>query len=99
MTAGLEGRIERTGSPARYESRIRDHHPRLVCRKCGTVTDVDCVAGHATCLEPSAAAGFEIDAAEVTFWGLCPACQPAAENSGSPPGAAGATHHSHQPQE
>jgi Fur family ferric uptake transcriptional regulator len=51
------------------------HHHHLVCRNCGTVTDVGCAAGHTTSVEPAAAAGFEIGEAEVTFWGLCPACQ------------------------
>jgi Fur family ferric uptake transcriptional regulator len=46
-----------------------------VCRNCGTVTDAGCAAGHAMCVEPAAAAGFEVGEAEVTFWGLCPACQ------------------------
>ncbi len=32
-------------------------------------------AGPAPCLEPAASAGFAIDRAEVTFWGLCPDCQ------------------------
>ena len=47
----------------------------MVCRGCGAISDVDCAVGEAPCLEPSAAHGFVIDEAEVTFWGLCPACQ------------------------
>jgi Fur family ferric uptake transcriptional regulator len=73
--AGLLRRIEPSGSPARYEARVGDNHHHLVCRNCGAVTDVDCVVGHAPCLEPASAAGYDIDEAEVTFWGLCPACQ------------------------
>jgi Fur family ferric uptake transcriptional regulator len=46
-----------------------------VCRSCGTAADVECAVGAAPCLEPSDAAGFVVDEAEVTFWGLCPACQ------------------------
>jgi Fur family ferric uptake transcriptional regulator len=71
---GLARRIEPAGSPARYEGRAGDNHHHVVCRVCGTVGDVDCVVGHAPCLEPSAADGFVIDEAEVTFWGLCRAC-------------------------
>jgi Fur family transcriptional regulator, stress-responsive regulator len=63
------------GSPARYESRVDDNHHHIVCRRCGTVAGVDFVVGHAPCLEPAAGAGFAIDEAEVTFWGLCPRCQ------------------------
>ncbi|HLT10119.1 MAG TPA: Fur family transcriptional regulator [Micromonosporaceae bacterium] len=72
---GLARKIEPAGSPARYERRAGDNHHHLVCRRCGTVVDVDCVVGHAPCLEPSSEHGFVIDEAEVTFWGLCPSCQ------------------------
>lgn len=74
-TAGLLRRIEPAGSPARYESRTGDNHQHIVCRRCGTVADVDRVTGHTPCLEPLASAGFAIDRAEVTFWGLCPLCR------------------------
>jgi len=73
--AGLLRRIEPAGSPARYESRTGDDHHHLVCRRCGAVADVDCVTGHAPCLEPAGSGGFTIDEAEVTFWGVCPRCQ------------------------
>jgi len=73
--AGLARRIEPAGSPALYESRVGDNHHHVVCRGCGAIADVDCAVGHAPCLEPSASLGFEVDEAEVTFWGLCPLCQ------------------------
>lgn len=73
--AGLARRIEPAGSPARYEARAGDNHHHVVCRGCGVVADVDCTVGEAPCLDPSNAHGFEVDEAEVTFWGLCPTCQ------------------------
>ena len=73
--AGLLRRIEPAGSPALYERRIGDNHHHVVCTGCGAVEDVDCVHGAAPCLTPSSTAGFAITTAEVTFWGLCPACQ------------------------
>lgn len=73
--AGLVRRIEPAGSPARYETRVGDNHHHVVCRSCGAITDVDCVIGEAPCLSPADASGFVIDEAEVTFWGLCPACK------------------------
>lgn len=76
--AGLLRRIEPAGSPARYETRVGDNHHHLVCRDCGATHDVDCVLGAAPCLQPEGAGGFAIEAAEVTFWGLCPDCQAAA---------------------
>jgi Fur family ferric uptake transcriptional regulator len=73
--AGLARRIEPAGSPARYEGRAGDNHHHIVCRGCGAVADVDCAVGEAPCLDPSTTHGFELDEAEVTFWGLCPSCQ------------------------
>src|SRR5580704_5839303 len=73
--AGLVRRIEPAGSAARFEGRVGDNHHHIVCRSCGVVADVDCAVGHAPCLEPAASAGFAIDEAEVTFWGLCEHCQ------------------------
>jgi Fur family ferric uptake transcriptional regulator len=73
--AGLARRIEPAGSPALYEARAGDNHHHVVCRGCGTISDVECVLGEAPCLDPDNAPGFEVDEAEVTFWGLCPTCQ------------------------
>ncbi len=76
--AGLIRRIEPAGSAALYERRIGDNHHHIVCSACGAVADVDCVIGESPCLTPSSTAGFTIQTAEVTFWGLCPGCQAAA---------------------
>ncbi|MFC8847289.1 MULTISPECIES: Fur family transcriptional regulator [unclassified Micromonospora] len=73
--AGLSRRIEPAGSPARYEARAGDNHHHVVCRGCGEIADIDCAVGERPCLDPNIAHGFEVDEAEVTFWGLCPACQ------------------------
>ncbi|WP_425455319.1 Fur family transcriptional regulator [Allorhizocola rhizosphaerae] len=73
--AGLARRIEPAGSPARYEARTGDNHHHIVCRACGVIADVDCAVGSAPCLDPSQTHGFELDEAEVTYWGLCPACR------------------------
>ncbi|WP_349899449.1 Fur family transcriptional regulator [Parafrigoribacterium soli] len=73
--AGIIRRIEPAGSPARYERRVGDNHHHVVCTSCGEIADVECVVGHAPCLTPSDSSGFTVELAEVTFWGLCPACQ------------------------
>jgi Fe2+ or Zn2+ uptake regulation protein len=72
---GLIRRIQPVGSPARYEDRVNDNHHHLICRLCGDVVDVDCVVGAAPCLEASDNVGFEIDEAEIAFWGRCAQCQ------------------------
>ena len=73
--AGLVRRIQPSGSVARYELRVGDNHHHVVCRSCGTTSDVDCAVGQAPCLDPAQTHGFVVDEAEVTYWGLCPACQ------------------------
>ncbi|WP_433461346.1 Fur family transcriptional regulator [Spirillospora sp. CA-128828] len=78
--AGLVRRIEPAGSPARFEGRVGDNHHHLVCRGCGAIEDVDCVVGHAPCLDPVDDAGYLVDEAEVTFWGLCPRCRAASSD-------------------
>lgn len=76
--AGLVRRIQPAGSTARYELRVADNHHHLVCRACGSVTDVDCAAGAAPCLEPATDTpdthGFAVDEAEVIYWGTCADC-------------------------
>jgi Fe2+ or Zn2+ uptake regulation protein len=72
--ARLVRRIEPAGSPARFELRVGDNHHHVVCRRCGTIADVDCAVGERPGLDASETHGFVIDEAEVTYWGLCPAC-------------------------
>ena len=71
---GLVRRIQPAGSPARFEGRIGDNHHHVICRACGAVADVDCAVGEAPCLTASDDHGFEIDEAEVIYWGLCSDC-------------------------
>ena len=72
--SGLVRRIQPAGSVARYELRVDANHPHVVCRSCGRVADVDCAVGVRPCLDASDTHGFVVDEAEVTYWGLCPAC-------------------------
>jgi Fur family ferric uptake transcriptional regulator len=74
VDTGLVRRIQPEGSDARYEARVGDNHPHVVCRHCGAIADVDCAVGAAPCLTPTADAGFVVDEAEVFYWGLCPSC-------------------------
>ena len=74
-TAGLVRKIEPAGSPALFERRVGDNHHHIVCTRCGVVHDVECAVGHAPCLIPADALGFDVRAAEVIYWGLCAQCQ------------------------
>ena len=71
---GLLRRIQPAGSPARYEDRIGDNHHHLICRVCERMVDVDCAVGDAPCLTAAEDSGYEIDEAEVIYWGRCPDC-------------------------
>ena len=74
---GLVRRIQPAGSPARYEDRVGDNHHHLICRTCGLTVDVDCAIGDTPCLTAADDTGYEIDEAEVIYWGRCPECRTA----------------------
>ena len=71
---GLLRRIQPAGSPARYEGRVGDNHHHLICRVCDRMVDVDCAVGAPPCLTAAEDFGYEIDEAEVIYWGRCPDC-------------------------
>lgn len=75
VAKGLLRRFEPAGHPARYERRVGDNHHHLVCRTCGAIADVDCAVGMRPCLDAADAQGFDIDEAEVTYWGRCADCR------------------------
>jgi Fur family ferric uptake transcriptional regulator len=75
VAEGLLRRIQPAGSPARFEHRVGDNHHHLICRICGRVVDVDCAVGLAPCLKAVDNKGYEIDEAEVVYWGRCPDCR------------------------
>lgn len=91
VTEGLIRRIQPAGSAARFEDRVGDNHHHLICRVCGQVVDVDCAAGSAPCLAASNHMGYEIDEAEVAYWGRCPRCQPKKRSRRLPRARAAAT--------
>jgi Fur family transcriptional regulator, stress-responsive regulator len=78
---GLIRRIQPARSSALYEGRVGDNHHHLICRTCGKTADVDCAIGRAPCLTPASAVGYEIDEAEVIYWGTCPECLAASRRS------------------
>lgn len=85
-SAGLVRLIQPTGSVARYEARVGDNHHHVVCRCCGAIDDVDCAVGHAPCLTASESHGYQVDEAEVVYWGTCPRCARVSESRhASPP--------------
>jgi Fur family ferric uptake transcriptional regulator len=71
---GVLRRIQPAGSPARYENRVGDNHHHLICRSCRRMVDVDCAVGETPCLTAADDSGYEVDEAEVIYWGRCPEC-------------------------
>ena len=80
---GIVRRIQPIGSPALYEDRVGDNHHHLTCRICARVVDINCAVGATPCLTAEDNMGFDIDEAEVTYWGRCPECM-ASENHNTP---------------
>jgi Fur family transcriptional regulator, stress-responsive regulator len=85
VTEGLIRRIQPAGSAARFEDRVGDNHHHLICRVCGRVVDVDCATGAAPCLAAADDKGYQIDEAEIAYWGRCPDCQAQPPSSQSSP--------------
>ncbi|MBA2497749.1 MAG: transcriptional repressor [Acidimicrobiia bacterium] len=79
---GLLRRIQPAGSPARYEDRVGDNHHHVICRTCSRMVDVNCAGGYTPCLTAADDSGYEIDEAEVVYWGRCPTCAAASVSSG-----------------
>lgn len=77
---GILRRIQPAGSAARYEHRVDNHH-HLVCRTCKNLIDINCAVGAAPCLVAEHDHGYQIDEAEVIYWGVCPDCQKTANRS------------------
>ena len=67
VDVGLVRRIQPAGSPARFEARVSDNHHHVIC--------LDCAVGFAPCLTAVDDMGYEVDEAEVIYWGRCPECQ------------------------
>jgi Fe2+ or Zn2+ uptake regulation protein len=85
VSKGLIRRIQPSGSAARFEDRVGDNHHHLICRSCGRVVDVDCAVGAAPCLTAINDRGYEIDEAEVAYWGRCPDCLEQSRTATVPP--------------
>jgi len=79
---GLVRRIQPAGSAVRYESRVDDNHHHLICRTCNRMVDVDCAVGDTPCLTAADDSGYELDEAEVIYWGRCPECVAVTGNQG-----------------
>jgi len=74
VAKGVIRRIQPAQSPALYEARLGDNHHHVICRTCGKTVDVDGVLGESQCATAAASSGYQVDEAEVIYWGICPEC-------------------------
>lgn len=74
-SVGILREIKPNGSVALYEIETGDNHHHLVCRSCQRLEVVPCAVGYVPCLQAHIDHGFDIDEAEVIYWGLCPSCR------------------------
>jgi Fur family ferric uptake transcriptional regulator len=80
---GIIRRIQPARSPALYEDRVGDNHHHVICRVCGKTTDVACAVGETECETAASDSGYQIDQAEVIYWGICPDCLAASSERGA----------------
>jgi Fe2+ or Zn2+ uptake regulation protein len=68
---GAVRRLDLDPGASRFDPNVSTHH-HFVCRTCGRMADLEAAAGP----QPSfpVAPGYEVESAEVTFWGRCPDC-------------------------
>jgi len=81
---GLIRRVQPPGLPAIYDPRVGDDHHHVICTRCGVAADVDAPPGVTQGLA-AVRSEFRIEAAEVIYRGICPACL--AAMAGEPPAA------------
>jgi Fur family transcriptional regulator, stress-responsive regulator len=71
--AGLVRRVAAGRGRALYDSRPVDHH-HLVCRRCGSVEDLETRVSLDSAMASARRHGFVVDGAEVVVHGLCASC-------------------------
>jgi Fe2+ or Zn2+ uptake regulation protein len=73
---GLIREVRGEGGATQFDANVARHH-HLACVRCGALRDVHCadVDGTGPCIALQDTQGWQLQAAEVTFRGLCPSCQ------------------------
>lgn len=70
---GLVRRVAAGTGALLYDSRTTPH-AHAVCRRCGSVSDVDRPAADSAAIEAARLHGFQPDHAQLLIWGLCASC-------------------------
>jgi Fe2+ or Zn2+ uptake regulation protein len=72
---GMAIKVNPLHEVARYDGQTAPH-AHLICRQCQRIIDLDWDPAAVPALAPEARHGFEVEHPSLTFWGLCPQCQP-----------------------
>ena len=67
--------IEFSGAANRYDGRIPDSHPHLICLECERVDDLTLPKDDGTLGEVAKATGYQIVRRRTDYYGICPDCQ------------------------
>jgi Fe2+ or Zn2+ uptake regulation protein len=74
---GMVCKVNPLHEVARYDG-FTGPHAHLICRQCYHIIDLDWQPSEALALPVEALQGFQLDHPSLTYWGLCPRCQPPA---------------------
>jgi Fe2+ or Zn2+ uptake regulation protein len=74
---GMVIKVNPLHAVARYDGGT-GQHAHLICRQCHHIIDLDWEASEVPTLPPADLHGFQVEHPSLTFWGLCPRCQPGA---------------------
>ena len=72
---GMVIKVNPLHAVARYDGET-GRHAHLICRQCHQIIDLDWEGSEVPALPAEALQGFQIEHPSLTFWGLCPGCQP-----------------------
>ncbi|MCH8062222.1 MAG: transcriptional repressor [Chloroflexi bacterium] len=67
--------IEFSGAANRYDGRIPDSHPHLICLECERVDDLQLPEDDGSLGEIAKATGYQIVRRRTDYYGICPECQ------------------------
>jgi Fur family peroxide stress response transcriptional regulator len=67
--------LEFSSASNRYDGRMPEPHPHLICRTCGRIEDLELPALMREATEVAERTGYELLGHRLDFYGLCPACQ------------------------
>jgi len=59
-----------------YELAENNDHHHLICRSCGKTIEVEHAPLELLYSQLELSTGYKLDSSHVTFFGLCPNCQP-----------------------